>query len=135
MRHDRKYSRRIKSKSKVMLIKKFHLSWFLKLWYRIIFKEQYFFFKDSGQINLFWNIVSWFHFFQFKMGSKYSADLYWSGIGNNKSTLYIEKFKKTIRIISFNSVECQIIQIENETLAYKYIDGEIYQITYESDVE
>ena len=48
-----------------MIKKRNKLGWFLRWYYsHLLFAAQYVSFKDAGLEELFWNIVTWYHFFR-----------------------------------------------------------------------
>lgn len=48
-----------------MIKKRSKLGWFLRWYYsHLLFAAQYVSFKDAGLEELFWNIVTWYHFFR-----------------------------------------------------------------------
>lgn len=111
------------------------LGWFVRWWYsHLTFPAQYVSFKDSGEEELFWNIVTWHHFFNHY--KDFECKIQWYISKEIVACIYIRNLKDlSTKAIYFNNKPCELIQVTNGLASYKQVDGNIYKIIYDSSVE
>lgn len=106
-------------------MKPWKLNKFQKWLYKtFIFKGQYISFKDIGRLDLFWNIVSWYHFFNFKFKNG-NAILAWRNSSSETGVLSVwnEATFELLCCVHFSYTVCKIIQVGEELETYKYDDN------------
>ena len=116
--------------------KKNKLGWFMRWWYsHLIFPAQYVSFKNTGQEELFWNIVTWYHFF-FRSHFDFACKIKWYISRDIVAYIYIRSLTDlSSKAIYFNDKPCELIQVTDSLTPYKQVDGKIYEITGDSPVE
>lgn len=107
----------------------------MRWWYsRLIFPTQYVSFKDANEEELFWNIVTWYHFFNHY--KDFECKIQWYFSKDIVAYIYIRNFEYlSAKAVYFNYKPCEIIQASLDLTPYKQVDGDIYEITYDSPVE
>lgn len=117
------------------MINKNRLGWFMRWWYsHLLFPAQYVSFKDAGEEELFWNIVTWYHFFNHHKDFVCKID--WWVLEDNSTCIYIVSLIDwSFKEVYFHDKPCPIIQVTDALTTYKQEDGKIYKITGDSSVE
>lgn len=107
----------------------------MRWWYsHLIFPVQYVSFKDAGEEELFWNIVTWYHFFNHY--EEFVCKIKWYISKDIVAYIYINNLQDwSTKAVYFNDKPCELIQVTDDLTPYKQVDGNIYEITGDSPVE
>lgn len=118
-----------------MIKRKNKLGWFLRWWYsHLLFVGQYVSFKDAGQEELFWNIVTWYHFFH--NHKDFACKVQWYVSDEIVAYIYIRGLIDwTSKAVYFRDIPCPLIQVTDALTCYKQVDGAIYEISSESPID
>lgn len=118
-----------------MIKKRNKLGWFLRWYYsHLLFAAQYVSFKDADEEELFWNIVTWYHFFNHH--KDFVCKIQWYISKDIVAYIYIRNLEDwSTKAVYFNDKPCELIQVTDDLTPYKQVDGNIYEITGDSPVE
>lgn len=118
-----------------MIKKRNKLEWFLRWYYsHLLFAAQYVSFKDAGLEELFWNIVTWYHFF--RHFEEFTCKIQWYVSKDMVAYIFIRNLADwSTKSICFNDKPCPLVQVTENLDCYKQVDGAIYEISNGSPVE
>lgn len=118
-----------------MIKKRNKLGWFLRWYYsHLLFAAQYVSFKDAGLEELFWNIVTWYHFF--RHFEEFTCKIQWYVSKDMVAYIFIRNLADwSTKSICFNDKPCPLVQVTENLDCYKQVDGAIYEISNGSPVE
>ena len=118
-----------------MIKKRNKLGWFLRWYYsHLLFAAQYVSFKDAGLEELFWNIVTWYHFF--RHFEEFTCKIQWYVSKDMVACIFIRNLADwSTKSICFNDKPCPLVQVTENLDCYKQVDGAIYEISNGSPVE
>lgn len=100
----------------------------------LLFAAQYVSFKDAGLEELFWNIVTWYHFF--RHFEEFTCKIQWYVSKDMVAYIFIRNLADwSTKSICFNDKPCPLVQVTENLDCYKQVDGAIYEISNGSPVE
>ena len=104
----------------------------MRWWYsHLIWPKKYRKLKNHSNTQMFWNALTWYHFFCFKLD--YYTRLSWFGKNFTIRLEILAEDLYPVKTVYFMYSGTPVIEVEGKV--YKQEDGEIYELSYETPVK